>query len=100
LIREAGFKLLAAGNLTDSTALISRRWHDARDGRREHLVKIEGEAKLQRTTEVLGMHAQIILRAPAFALRVLGSQEGCRSDGAVIQAAFKARRCLKNKRST
>jgi len=44
LIREAGFDLLSVGDLTDSTALISRRWHDARGRRREDLVRIEGEA--------------------------------------------------------
>ena len=44
LISEAGFELLSAGDLTDSTASISRLWHDARDRRREDLVKIEGEA--------------------------------------------------------
>src|SRR5439155_18693758 len=45
LIREAGFELLSVADLTDSTALISRRWRDARDRRREDLVRIEGEAK-------------------------------------------------------
>ena len=44
LIREAGFELLSADDLTDSTASISRRWQDARDCRREDLMKIEGEA--------------------------------------------------------
>lgn len=44
LISEAGFELLSVGDLTASTASISRRWHDARDRRREDLVRVEGEA--------------------------------------------------------
>jgi SAM-dependent methyltransferase len=43
-IGEAGFELLSATDLTDSTALISHRWHDARDRHREDLMRIEGEA--------------------------------------------------------
>jgi len=43
MIGAAGFELLSAENLTASTASISRRWHDARERRREALVKIEGE---------------------------------------------------------
>jgi SAM-dependent methyltransferase len=44
LIRNAGFELLSVADLTESTALISRPWHDARARRREDLVRIEGEA--------------------------------------------------------
>jgi SAM-dependent methyltransferase len=44
LIRNAGFELLSVADLTESAALISRRWRDARDRRREDLVRIEGEA--------------------------------------------------------
>ena len=44
LIHDAGFELLSTEDLTASTALISRRWHDAREPRRKDLVTIEGEA--------------------------------------------------------
>ena len=43
-IGEAGFELLSASDLTESTALISRPWNDARDRHREDLLRIEGEA--------------------------------------------------------
>jgi ubiquinone/menaquinone biosynthesis C-methylase UbiE len=43
LIRQAGFELVSVGDLTESAALISRRWHDARERRREDLVRIESE---------------------------------------------------------
>ena len=44
LIRDAGFQLLEVRDLTESTASISGRWHDARERRRQGLVRIEGEA--------------------------------------------------------
>jgi cyclopropane fatty-acyl-phospholipid synthase-like methyltransferase len=53
LIRDAGFELLSVGDLTESTALISRRWHDARESRHEDLVEIEGEANFSGLQEFL-----------------------------------------------
>src|SRR5262245_10116310 len=42
LLREAGFELLAAEDLTDSAADISQRWCDAREAHREALIMREG----------------------------------------------------------
>jgi len=44
LIKQAGFKLLEARDTTDSAAILSKRWHDAREKRKSALVAIEGEA--------------------------------------------------------
>jgi cyclopropane fatty-acyl-phospholipid synthase-like methyltransferase len=51
LIEQAGFRLLEARNTTLSSAVLSKRWHDARDKRKSELVAIETEsnfAGLQR----------------------------------------------------
>lgn len=42
LIQESGLKLLEARDTTESSALLSKRWHDAREKRREALVASEG----------------------------------------------------------
>jgi ubiquinone/menaquinone biosynthesis C-methylase UbiE len=47
LIREAGFTLLRADDLTASAETIARNWHDARERRREDLIRIEGETNFQ-----------------------------------------------------
>ena len=47
LIREAGFDLIAAVDLTSNAAEISQRWHDARARRQDDLVSIEGMATFQ-----------------------------------------------------
>ena len=47
LIREAGFHLRAAVDLTSNAAAISQRWHDARARRRDDLVRIEGMATFE-----------------------------------------------------
>ena len=44
LLRESGFDLLSVDDLTESTASISRRWHQARERRGEDLLRIEGES--------------------------------------------------------
>jgi SAM-dependent methyltransferase len=41
-IEDAGFRLLGAADTTASAAAIARRWHDAREQRREALIAIEG----------------------------------------------------------
>jgi hypothetical protein len=51
LIAEAGFRLLAADDVTGDAATMAARWHDAREKRREALVEREGPdnfAGLQR----------------------------------------------------
>jgi ubiquinone/menaquinone biosynthesis C-methylase UbiE len=47
LIQEAGFTLLRADNLTASSEAIARNWHDARERRREDLIRIEGETNFR-----------------------------------------------------
>ena len=44
LIREAGFELLRADNLTASAETIAKKRHDSRDRHKDGLIKIEGEA--------------------------------------------------------
>lgn len=44
LIKQSGFKLIEARDTTDSAALLSKRWHDAREKRKTALVASEGEA--------------------------------------------------------
>jgi SAM-dependent methyltransferase len=45
LIGEAGFTLIEARDTTAQAAAISQRWHDARAGRTDAFVQIEGETK-------------------------------------------------------
>ncbi|HMA98390.1 MAG TPA: methyltransferase domain-containing protein [Wenzhouxiangella sp.] len=42
LIEESGLKLLEARDTTESSALLSRRWHDAREKRKDALIECEG----------------------------------------------------------
>ena len=51
LIREAGFELVRAEDVTENEVEVSRRWHDARQQRAAELIRLEGEetfAGLQR----------------------------------------------------
>jgi SAM-dependent methyltransferase len=51
LIREAGFELILAEEVTENESEVSRRWHDARQQRAGELIHLEGEetfAGLQR----------------------------------------------------
>lgn len=43
LIEESGFTLLEARDTTESSALLSKRWHDARAKRKEAVIACEGE---------------------------------------------------------
>jgi len=43
LIENAGFDLLEAKDATENAALVSGRWHQARQHYRDALLKIEGE---------------------------------------------------------
>ena len=47
LIAEAGFELERVEDLTSAAASVSRRWHDARAGRRSALVALEGEENFE-----------------------------------------------------
>jgi len=42
LIEESGLKLLEARDTTESSALLSKRWHDAREKRKDALIECEG----------------------------------------------------------
>jgi SAM-dependent methyltransferase len=43
LIREAGFELVLAEDVTQNELEVSLRWHDARQQRAEELIRLEGE---------------------------------------------------------
>ncbi len=47
LIRESGLRLLRQQDVTENAALVSRRWHDARQRHREELHWIEGEERFE-----------------------------------------------------
>jgi hypothetical protein len=44
LIKQASFRLLEARDTTASAAMLSKRWHDARENRKSALVALETEA--------------------------------------------------------
>jgi SAM-dependent methyltransferase len=43
LIEESGLRLVEARDTTESSALLSKRWHDAREKRKDALIEIEGD---------------------------------------------------------
>jgi cyclopropane fatty-acyl-phospholipid synthase-like methyltransferase len=43
LLKETGFELLRLEDATENEAQVSKRWRDAREQRRDELIKIEGE---------------------------------------------------------
>jgi len=43
LIEEAGFKVIETRDTTESSAKLSKRWHDARQKRKDALITIEGK---------------------------------------------------------
>ena len=47
LIEEAGFELVRSEDLTSSAAVVSGRWHDARESLRRELTGIEGEGNFE-----------------------------------------------------
>jgi len=47
LIEESGFKLIEARDTTENSALLSKRWHDAREKRKDALIECEGEETFQ-----------------------------------------------------
>jgi SAM-dependent methyltransferase len=47
LIADAGLKLVQQEDVTENAALISGRWHDAREHHRDALIEIEGEERFE-----------------------------------------------------
>ncbi|HKY27102.1 MAG TPA: methyltransferase domain-containing protein [Pyrinomonadaceae bacterium] len=47
LIEKAGFELVKQEDVTENAALISGRWHEARQRHKEALLEIEGEARFE-----------------------------------------------------
>jgi cyclopropane fatty-acyl-phospholipid synthase-like methyltransferase len=54
LIEEAGLKLIEARDTTENSALLSKRWHDAREQRKESLIACEGEDNFLGVQQFLG----------------------------------------------
>lgn len=47
LIAQAGFELVRKEDVSENAALVSRRWHDARQRHRDALLEIEGEERFE-----------------------------------------------------
>jgi SAM-dependent methyltransferase len=59
LIQEAGLTLVHTRDVTDNSALLSKRWSEARARRREELIKLEGAAEFEKTQRWLSVvHTQ------------------------------------------
>lgn len=54
LIEEAGLTLLEARDTTENSAVLSKRWHDAREKRKDALIEIEGEENFHGVQRFLG----------------------------------------------
>ena len=54
-MKQSGLKRIEARDTTDCAALLSKRWHDAREERKAALVASEGEGKFRRNTAVSGV---------------------------------------------
>jgi SAM-dependent methyltransferase len=49
LIQEAGLALEHTRDVTDNSAVLSKRWYEARARRQDELIKLEGEAEFEQT---------------------------------------------------
>jgi SAM-dependent methyltransferase len=59
LIQEAGLTLVHTRDGTDKSAVLSKRWYEARARRRDELIKLEGEAEFEKTQRWLSVvHTQ------------------------------------------
>ncbi len=58
-IQEAGFELVLRQDATENVAQISKRWHDARQQRRDDFIQIEGEATYQGTQKFFAVAHKI-----------------------------------------
>jgi hypothetical protein len=47
LIEKAGFQLVQQEDVSENAALVSGRWHEARQRRKDALVQIEGEQRFE-----------------------------------------------------
>jgi SAM-dependent methyltransferase len=47
MIEQAGFQLIRLEDVTDNAALVSGRWHGARQARKDDLLRIEGEERFE-----------------------------------------------------
>jgi SAM-dependent methyltransferase len=47
LIEQAGFRLVRQEDVTENAARVSGRWHQARDARKEDLLRIEGQPRFE-----------------------------------------------------
>jgi ubiquinone/menaquinone biosynthesis C-methylase UbiE len=58
LLAQAGFRVLSADDTSESAAVISKRWYDAREQRRTDLIAIEGKANFEGLQQFLStVHA-------------------------------------------
>jgi hypothetical protein len=55
LIEQAGFQLIRQADVTENAALISGRWHQARQRYREALLQIEGEERFAGLQQFFAM---------------------------------------------
>jgi len=53
LIERAGFRLLQVSDTTENAAQIATRWHNARQARREELIKTEGQPNFEGVQKFL-----------------------------------------------
>jgi len=59
LIQEAGLTLVQTRDATDKSAVLAKRWYEARARRREELLTLEGEAEFEKTQRWLSVvHTQ------------------------------------------
>jgi ubiquinone/menaquinone biosynthesis C-methylase UbiE len=53
LLQQEGFRVMSATDTTENAAQIARRWHDARQKRRDELLAIEGEGTFSGVQQFL-----------------------------------------------
>ena len=59
LIQEAGLTLVHTLDATDNSAVVAKRWYEARARRREELLQLEGVAEFEKTQRWLSsVHTQ------------------------------------------
>lgn len=59
LLREAGFEVERADDVTENAALVARRWREARDRHREELLQVEDEATYEGLQRFLATVGQV-----------------------------------------
>jgi SAM-dependent methyltransferase len=55
LIQEAGFALVHTLDVTESNAVVPKRWYDARAKHQDELIKLEGEAEFEKTQRFMSV---------------------------------------------